>query len=84
MILATWPGSPLEERRAPPLKLYPEDRDAPHPTTSQILKTFSGLSSYTIREKGRIVERYRDGLKDVHRLVLDLLELDEGRFWGDQ
>lgn len=35
----------LAQRKAPPLKLYPEDRDAPHPTTSQLLKTFEGLST---------------------------------------
>lgn len=71
----------LKRSKAPPLKLYPEDRDAPHPTTSQILKTFGGLSTYTIRENDRIIETYRDELKPVHRAVLDLVGLKEEHFW---
>jgi len=45
----------LKETCAHPLKLYPEDRDAPHPTTSQVLKTFDGLSSYQILCNDRIL-----------------------------
>ncbi len=74
----------LSARKAPPLKLYPEDRDAPHVTTSQILKTFSGLSSYTISEEGLPVEAFQDRLELVHHRVLDLIGLDEPRFWGQR
>src|SRR5687768_4027235 len=35
----------LSQQGAPPLKLYPKDCDAPHPTTSQLFKTFDRLST---------------------------------------
>jgi len=72
----------LAQRKAVPLKLYPEDRDAPHPTTSQLFKTFEGLSTYTISEKGRPLEQYNDELNQNHRAVLSLLDLTEARFWN--
>ena len=66
---------------APPLKLYPEDRDAPHPTTSQLLNTFAGLSTYTIMRDGQPVEEYRDQLSETHRTVLALMDMTEEQFW---
>ena len=72
----------LQKRNAPPLKLYPEDRDAPHPTTSQLLKTFEGLCTYIISENDQAIESHRDELKDVHRCVLELLNMKEERFWN--
>jgi len=72
----------LRQRKAPPLKLYPEDRDAPHPTTSQIFKTFDGLSSYAVIQDDRILEEYRDDLNPTHRALLSLISIDEDRFWN--
>jgi transposase len=72
----------LAERGAPPLKLYPEDRDAPHPTTSQLFKTFERLSNYTITEDGRLCEEHHDQLNETHRQVLLLLDIAEQSFWG--
>jgi transposase len=72
----------LSQRGAPPLKLYPEDRDAPHPTTSQLFKTFDRLSTYAITEQGRLCEQYHDDLKETHRAVLSLLDITEQEFWN--
>ena len=72
----------LSRQKKGPLKLYPEDRDALHPTTSQILKTFAGISSYAIEADRVRVEEYRDDLKPVQREVMALLDIDEERFWG--
>jgi len=72
----------LHERGAPPLKLYPEDRDAPHPTTSQLFKTFDRLSTYTITQEGRLCEEYHDELNQTHRAVLSLLDITEEEFWN--
>jgi transposase len=72
----------LEHRQAPPLKLYPEERDAPHATTSQILKTFAGLSTYVLSQDGQSVEAFRDPLSETHRAVLNLLQIDEEAFWS--
>ena len=71
----------LARNHAPPLKLYPEERDAPHPTTSQLLKTFEPLASYTIMQDGRPVEECHDELDETHRRVLKIFELNEDNFW---
>lgn len=71
----------LSERRLPPLKLYPEDRDAPHPTTSQLFKTFDRLSTYAITQAGIPYETYHDQLSETHRQVLSLLNIPEQEFW---
>jgi transposase len=72
----------LAQRKAPPLKLYPEGRDAPHPTTSQLFKTFEGLSTYTITENNTLCEHYRDQLNETHCAVLSLLDMTEQTFWS--
>ena len=74
----------LKNSRQEPLKLYPEDRDAPHPTTSQILKTFTGISTYQIEADGCVREEYRDDFKPVHHAVLKLLGISEEQFWGEK
>lgn len=71
----------LAQRKAAPLKLYPEDREAPHPTTSQLLKTFDGLSTYLISANDRPTEEYHDDLNQTHRAVLSLLDMTEAQFW---
>lgn len=71
----------LSERQKPPLKLYPEDRDALHPTTSQLFKTFDGLSSYSIAQEGSPIENYHDQLTETHLAVLSLLDIPEQKFW---
>jgi hypothetical protein len=72
----------LRQQKAPPLKLYPEDRDAPHPTTSQIFKTFDGLSAYSVIEDGHVCEEYRDPLKPTHLALLALINMKEDRYWN--
>jgi transposase len=71
----------LDQRHAPPLKLYPEDRDAPHPTSSQLFKTFDRLSTYAITQDGQLCEEYHDELTQTHRAVLSLLGIQESAFW---
>jgi hypothetical protein len=72
----------LAARRLPPLKLYPEDRDAPHPTTSQLFKTFDRLSTYAISQAGMPCETYHDELSETHQQVLSLLNITEQEFWS--
>lgn len=71
----------IKKRKLKPLKLYPEERDAPHPTTSQILKTFEGISTYRITRKGSFVEECRDRLNHTQQQVLKLLGIREEDFW---
>ena len=72
----------LANRGLPPLKLYPEDRDAPHPTTSQLFKTFDRLSTYAISQADMPCETYHDELIETHRQVLSLLNITEQEFWS--
>jgi transposase len=72
----------LTERGLPPLKLYPEDREAPHPTTSQLFKTFDRLSTYAITHPGMPCETYHDELSQTHQQVLSLLNIPEQEFWS--
>jgi len=72
----------VKSRKASPLKLYPEDRDSPHPTTSQLFKTFDALSTYAITEDGRLCEEYHDELTETHCAVLSLLDMTEEAFWN--
>ena len=70
----------LVQRNNEPLKRYPENRDAPHPTTSQLFKTFDALSTYAIILDDRIIEVYCDDSSDTHRRVLKLLNISEDCF----
>ncbi len=73
----------LSKNKRKPLKLYPEDREAPHPTTSQVLKTFAGISRYAIVDKEGHTQEYKDELKPVHRAVLKIVGMSESQFWGE-
>jgi transposase len=72
----------IAQRKSAPLKLYPEDRDAPHPTTSQVLKTFAGWYTYMLTENGHSIEQFRDPLNATQRAVLALLDMSEREFWN--
>jgi transposase len=71
----------LAEHGSAPLKLYPEDRDAPHPTTSQLFKTFDRLSTYALTQDNGSCEQYHDQLSETHRKVLSLLDIPEQTYW---
>jgi transposase len=71
----------LAQHGSAPLKLYPEDRDAPHPTTSQLFKTFDRLSTYAMTQENGACEEYHDELNDTHRKVLSLLDIPVQTFW---
>jgi hypothetical protein len=72
----------LKVQKQGPLKLYPEERDALHPTTSQILKTFADISTYRINLGHDPIHEYTDPLKPVHQEVLALLGIKEYQFWN--
>ncbi|MCX6339190.1 MAG: IS1634 family transposase [Candidatus Aureabacteria bacterium] len=71
----------IKAQKLDPLKLYPEERDAPHPTTSRILKTFEGISTYRITQNSHTLEEYRDQLNHTQRQVLKLMDITEEKFW---
>lgn len=64
------------------LDIYPECRDAYHPTTTKILSNFEGLSVYKIMKGKKIVEEYKDTLSDTQKIILKLLEIEPARYWN--
>jgi transposase len=64
------------------LPIYPEDRDAPRPTTSKIFDRFERLSTYSIVENGRVVEEFKDELTDTQKTILSYLGVDESNVWS--
>ena len=64
------------------LAIYPEDRDAPRPTTSKIFDRFERLSTYSIMENGRIVEEFKDELTDTQQIILRYLDIEESNVWS--
>lgn len=71
----------MKEEGIKTLPIYPEDRDAYHPTTSKILDTFEGISSYQVTMEGKTKE-FRDSLTQTQETILSLLNIDINDFWG--
>ena len=62
------------------LPIYPEFRDAFHPTTSKILSVFEGISSYQVR-MGQITKEFRDSLNQTQELILNMLGISLDYYW---
>ncbi|MCK5015312.1 MAG: IS1634 family transposase [Candidatus Omnitrophica bacterium] len=71
----------MKEEGIETLPIYPEDRDAYHPTTSKILDTFDGISSYQVTIEGK-TKKFRDSLTQTQETILSLLNIDINDFWG--
>nr|WP_176226187.1 hypothetical protein [Candidatus Hakubella thermalkaliphila] len=63
------------------LPIYPESRDAYHPTTSKILDAFDGISSYQVR-MGQMTKEFRDSLTQTQEQILNLLGISSDYYWG--
>ncbi len=63
------------------LPIYPESRDAFHPTTSKILGVFEGISSYQVR-MGQMTKEFRDSLTKTQKQILKLLGISSDYYWG--
>jgi transposase len=63
------------------LPIYPESRDAFHPTTSKILGVFEGISSYQVR-MGQMTKEFRDSLTQTQEQILNLLGISSDYYWG--
>ena len=71
----------MADRNIPAIALYPEDRDASHPTTAKIMGVFGEVSTYTLRSASKKVVEYRDELTAVQRMILDFLGITETVYW---
>ena len=64
------------------LAIYPEEREAVHPTTRLIFDRVEGLSTYSVIENEEVVERFKDDLTESQKLILEYLDLSENEFWS--
>ena len=66
------------------LAVYPEDREATHPTTSKVFDVFDHIFSYKIVKDNVVIEEYEDELKEIQRAVLKLMNIKEDEYWGQK
>jgi transposase len=74
--------SGMREKKIMALEVYPESRDASHPTTSKIFDIFGDISTYTLTQNSDIIEMHTDMLKPIHNSILKLLSIDEKTYWN--
>ena len=72
----------MKERGIEALPIYPEFRDAVHPTTSKILYAFDGVSSYEVKLDEETTKEFRDPLTATQCDILDLMGLNSNHYWG--
>ena len=65
----------MKENGLQSLEVYPERRDATHPTTSKIFDIFGEVSTYKISNGTDILEEYADELNDVQKSILNFYPL---------
>ena len=70
----------MADRNIPAIALYPEDRDASHPTTTKIMGIFADVSTYRL-SSSRKIKNFRDDLTEVQRTLLSFLDISEDTYW---
>jgi transposase len=71
----------MKEHKIEKIRVYPEQREASHPTTSKILDRFDNICTYKISENSRVVETFKDSLNEDQKLILSLLNIKEDEYW---
>lgn len=71
----------MKEHKIEKIRVYPEHREASHPTTSKIIDRFDNICTYKIMETAKVVETFRDSLNEDQKLILSLLNIGEDEFW---
>ena len=71
----------MKEQKIEKIRVYPEQREASHPTTSKILDRFNNICTYKIVENLKVVETFKDSLNEDQKLILNLLNIGEDRYW---
>ena len=70
----------MKERKLPSLPLYPEDRQCRAPTADKIISFFEPLRAYRLTRRNLAIQHFADPLSDLHRLILDLLEIPHNAY----
>jgi transposase len=71
----------MKEQKIEKIIVYPEQREASHPTTAKILDRFENICTYKIKENSKVVETFKDSLNEDQKLILDLLNIEENEYW---
>jgi len=71
----------MKNAQIPSLQIYPENREAVHPTTSKVFDFFNRVSTYTIFDDDKIIDKYADELTQVQKSILNLLSMNEVDYW---
>jgi len=71
----------MKNQQIKSLQIYPECRDALHPTTAKVFDIFGGISTYKIFQNESKLEEYADELNDVHASILELLSIEQETYW---
>jgi len=72
----------MNEEGRKTLVIYPEEREAAHPTTNKMLERFEPLSTYSLIEDDRVVEEFKDDLTDTQKVLLSYLDISEKEYWS--
>ena len=70
----------MKERKLPSLPLYPEQRQCRAPTADKIISFFEPLRAYRLTRRTLAIQHFADPLSDLHRLILDLLEIPHNAY----
>ena len=71
----------MKEQKIETIRVYPEQREASHPTTGKIIDRFENICTYKIMENSKVVETFKDSLNEDQKLILSLLNIGENEFW---
>jgi len=71
----------MKEQNIEAIRVYPEQREATHPTTCKIIDRFDSICTYKIMESSKIVECFKDSLNEDQKLILSLLNIEENGYW---
>ena len=72
----------MKEQKIEKIRVYPEQREASHPTTGKILDRFDNICTYKIMENSKVVETFKDSLNEDQKLILSLLNIEENKYWN--
>ena len=71
----------MKEQKIEKIRVYPEQREASHPTTSKIIDRFDNICTYKVMENSQVVETFKDSLNEDQKLILSLLNIEEDKYW---
>ncbi len=63
------------------IPIYPEHRQASHPTTTKIVDRFYDVSTYELTEGNQVLETFKDEFTETQKELLSLLQMRVHQYW---